>query len=177
MSSHHSVQTGAAPRRRFVEKAAWLTGRLADAAGHLAAGLMLLLTAGIALLILLRILHIDNSWVYDLTIFTLVWTAFTGAVLTAYRDKHVTAGIALENIFGRGIILSLIRFAIVATFLVLLFIASLQQWHSSFVDNETTLDVVQWHTWIAKAALPTSAALWLLAELHKLLRRLTRKDG
>jgi TRAP-type C4-dicarboxylate transport system permease small subunit len=177
MSANRPEQTGAAPRRRFLERATVLTGLLADAAGHLAAGLMLLLTAGIALLILLRLLHIDNSWVYDLTIFTLVWTAFIGAVLTAYRDKHVTAGIALENIFGRGIVLSLIRFVIVAGFLVLLLISSAQQWHSSFVDNETTLDVVQWHTWVAKVALPISAALWLIAELHKLLRRLTRKDN
>ena len=150
------------------------TGRLADGAGHLAAAILLILTLSIVLGITLREVHIDNSWTFDLDLFTLAWLSFIGAVLTSLRDHHVTAGIALENLLGgRGTLLAILRFAIAATFLVMFAISGYRQAHSSFVTNETTLDVVAWPVWVAKAALPLGAALWLAAEAHKLLRRFT----
>ena len=155
---------------RFLERA---TGALADLAGHLAAAMMLLLTLAIVLGIGLRIVHIDNSWTYDLDLFSLVWLAFIGAVLTSLRNHHVTAGIALENLLGRGTLLGLLRFAIVAAFLVLFTISGYRQAYSSFITHETTLDVAQWPTWVAEAALPLGTALWLIAEAHKLLRKFT----
>jgi C4-dicarboxylate transporter, DctQ subunit len=151
-----------------------VTGHLADGTGHFAAATLLVLALSIVLGISLRVVHIDNSWTYDLDLYMLAWLSFIGAVLTSLRDHHVTAGIALENLVGgRGKLLSVVRFAIVATFLVMFTISGFRQAYSSFVTNETTLDVVQWPVWIAKAALPLGAALWLAAEAHKLLRRFT----
>jgi C4-dicarboxylate transporter, DctQ subunit len=151
-----------------------VTGRLADGAGHLAAATLLILALSIVLGISLREVHIDNSWTYDLDLYMLAWLSFIGAVLTSLRDHHVTAGIALENLVGgRGTLLGIVRFAVVATFLVMFTISGFRQAYSSFVTNETTLDVVQWPVWIAKTALPLGAALWLAAEAHKLLRRFT----
>jgi C4-dicarboxylate transporter, DctQ subunit len=151
-----------------------VTGRLADGAGHLAAATLLILALSIVLGITLREVHIDNSWTYDLDLYMLAWLSFIGAVLTSLRDHHVTAGIALENFLGgRGKLFGILRFAIVATFLVMFTISGLRQAHSSFVSNETTLDVVQWPVWVAKVALPLGAALWLAAEAHKLLRLFT----
>jgi TRAP-type C4-dicarboxylate transport system permease small subunit len=154
-----------------------IMGRLADGTGHLAAATLLVLTFSIVLGITLRIVHIDNSWTYDLDLFSLAWLAFIGAVLTSLRNHHVTAGIALENLLGgRGTLLSLIRFAIIATFLVVFTISGYRQAYTSFVTHETTLDVVLWPVWVAEAALPVGAVLWLVAEIHKLLRRFTGSD-
>lgn len=176
MTDHN--EPGAATRRQPLDALCRVTGALADGAGHLASVLMLVLAGSIILGIVLRLLHIDNSWTYDLDLFSLLWLAFIGAVLTSYHDHHVTAGIALENMLGsRGAVLSLIRFVIVAGFLALFTVSAYRQWHTSFTTNETTLDVVLWHTWVAKAALPVGTALWLVAEAHKLLRRLIRRDA
>jgi len=151
-----------------------VTGRLADGAGHLAAATLLILALSIVLGITLRAVHVDNSWTYDLDLYMLAWLSFIGAALTSLRNHHVTAGIALENLLGGGgKLLGILRFAVVATFLVMFTISGFRQAYSSFVSNETTLDVVQWPVWLAKAALPLGAALWLAAEVHKLLRRFT----
>jgi TRAP-type C4-dicarboxylate transport system permease small subunit len=151
-----------------------LTGRLADGAGHLAAATLLILALSIVLGITLRQVHVDNSWTYDLDLYMLAWLSFIGAGLTSLRNHHVTAGISLENLLGgRGKVLGILRFAIVGTFLVLFTVSGFRQAYSSFVSNETTLDVVQWPVWVAKAALPLGAAFWLAAEVHKLLRRFT----
>lgn len=147
-------------------------GAIADAAGHVAAFVLLLLTLAIVLGITLRWIGIDNAWTYDLDLYTLVWVSFIGAVLTARRDRHVTAGIALENIFGgRGTALAIIRAIIIIVFLALFTIsgwwAALESWET----QETTIDIAQWPVWVAKAALPAGAALWAIAEAAKLLRR------
>jgi TRAP-type C4-dicarboxylate transport system permease small subunit len=180
-SGDFGAETGRPPKEsrhggivRFLERA---TGGLADLAGHLAAAMMLVLALAIVLGIVLRIVHIDNSWTYDLDLFSLVWLAFVGAVLTSLRNHHVTAGIALENLLGRGTLLGLLRFAIVAAFLVMFTISGYRQAYSSFVTHETTLDVAQWPTWVAEAALPLGTALWLIAEAHKLLRKFTGSDA
>ena len=144
--------------------------------GTLAAAALLILTLSIVLGITLREVHIDNSWTFDLDLFTLVWLSFIGAVLTSLRDHHVTAGIALENLLGgRGTLLAILRFAIVAAFLVMFAVSGYRQAQSSLLTHETTLDVAVWPVWAAKAALPLGAALWLVAETHKLLRRFTGK--
>lgn len=160
--------------RRTALRLSAVTGRLADWTGHLAAGLLLLLTLSIILGITLRRVGIDNSWTYDLDLFTLVWMAFTGAVLTALRGRHVTAGISLEKLFGGQAIIffTVLRFAIVAAFLLIFTISGYRQMETSFVTNEKTLDVVSWSVWIAEAALPAGGVLWLVAEAHNLLRQL-----
>jgi TRAP-type C4-dicarboxylate transport system permease small subunit len=151
-----------------------ITGWLASGTGHLAAVTILLLAFSIIIGIALRILRIDNYWTYDLDLFALVWLAFIGAVLTSLKEHHVTAGIALENMLGgRGRFLNLLRFVIIATFLVMFAVSGYRLASSSFITHETTIDVVEWPVWIAKAALPLGAVLWLAAEIHKLLRRLT----
>ena len=151
-----------------------VTGRLSEGAGHLAAAMLLFLTLSIVLGITLRAVHVDNSWTYDLDLYMLAWLSFIGAAFTSLRDHHVTAGIALEKFLGgRGKLLGILRFAIVATFLVIFVISGSRQAYSSFVNNETTLDVVEWPVWIAQVALPLGGALWLVAEAHKLLRAFT----
>lgn len=151
-----------------------VTGRLAAATGHLAAAIILLLAATIVMGIALRIIGIDNYWTYDLDLFSLAWLAFVGAVLTSLRGHHVTAGIALENMLGgRGTVLALLRFAIVAAFLVIFAVSGYRQAYTSYLTHETTIDVVAWPVWIAEAALPLGAILWLIAEIYKLLRWLT----
>lgn len=169
-----SVNTPAGARFRMALGLQQLTGRLAEATGHLAAVTLLVLSFTIILGITLRILRIDNYWTYDLDLFSLVWLSFVGAVLTSLRNHHVTAGIALENMLGgRGTVLTILRFAIVGGFLVMFFISGYRQALTSFFTHETTIDVVEWPVWIAKAALPLGAALWLVAEIHKLLRGFT----
>lgn len=159
--------------RRTARRLSAATGSLADWTGHLAAAVLLLLTLSIVLGITLRRVGIDNSWTYDLDLFSLIWLSFTGAVLTALRGRHVTAGISLEKLFGgQTIFFSLLRFAVVATFLVIFTISGYRQMETSFVTNERTLDVVSWSVWIAQAALPVGGALWLVAEAHKLLTKL-----
>lgn len=158
--------------RSLVARASRLLRGLADGAGHAAAAVYLVLTLSIILGIVLRAFDIDNSWTYDVDLFALIWLAFLGAAFTSLRDHHVTAGIALENIFGgRGLVLSIIRYLVVATFLVLFTVSGYQQAVGSFVNHETTLDVLGWPVWIADSALPVGTFLWLAAETHKLLRR------
>lgn len=164
--------------RRGCARGARICSRVADAAGHPAAVMLLVLTLAIVLGITLRWVRIDNSWTYDLDLFALVWVAFAGAALTAWRDYHVTAGIALENILGRrGDLLSIVRFIIVSGFLVLFTISGWEQAQVSWATHETTLDIAQWPVWVAQAALPLGSALWVVAELAKLLHRLGATDS
>jgi C4-dicarboxylate transporter, DctQ subunit len=143
-----------------------------DALGHVASFVLVLLTLGIMLGISLRWVGIDNSWTYDFDLFTLVWAAFAGAAYTSLRGRHVTAGIALENVLGRGTLLAVIRLIVVIGFLGLFTISGFWDTLSSFQTNETTIDVDQWSVWIAKAALPIGAFAWAVAEIAKFLRQL-----
>jgi len=148
------------------------SGAVAQVAGALAALALLLLTFSIILGIVFRFVGINNTWTYDFDIFTLLWLAFVGAAWTARENAHVTAGIALEQILGhRGRVLTILRFVIIAGFLVLFAYASYNQMLDSFHTHERTLDVVEWPLWVPKAALPLGAIAWIAAELHKLLRQ------
>lgn len=161
--------------RRACERVGDGCALVADTAGHVAAFVLLLLTLSIVLGITLRWIRIDNSWTYDLDLFTLVWTAFAGAVYTSLRGHHVTAGIALENMLGgRATVLSIIRFVIMVGFLILLTVSGYQQAHVSLLTHKTTLDVSEWPVWIAQASLPVGAALWAVAETAKFLRQMAR---
>jgi C4-dicarboxylate transporter, DctQ subunit len=148
-----------------------IAGGIADVLGHVASFVLVLLTLGIVLGITLRWVGIDNSWTYDFDLFMLVWTAFAGAAYTSLRGRHVTAGIAIENVIGRGTLLGLLRFVIVVGFLVLFAISGIWDTLSSYQTNETTIDVDQWPVWIAKAALPIGISIWAVAELAKFLRQ------
>jgi len=175
------VSTGAdreaGGRRHTLRDLARATGLIADITGHAAAAVFLLLTLSVVAGIALRLFGIDNSWTYDLDLYSLVWIAFLGAAFTARRGRHVTAGIALENIFGgRGTVLSLIRFAVIAVFLGIFTWSGIQQAYGSYLNHETTLDVVQWPVWVAVAALPAGTALWLIAEVHRLLHHLAGEE-
>lgn len=145
---------------------------IADVLGHVASFILLLLTLGIVLGIVLRWTGIDNSWTYDFDIFTLVGASFIGATYTALRGRHVTAGIAIENVIGRGTLLAFLRFIIVVGFLLLLTMSGYWETVSSFQTHETTIDVDQWPMWIAKASLPVGALGWAIAEVAKFLRQL-----
>lgn len=160
-----SRPSGAGPLYR----AAGVGDAIADFIGHLATLALLCLTTGIVLGIVLRWVGIDNSWTYDFDLYSLAWVAFSGAVLTARRDRHVTAGIALERMFTGtpNRVLRRCRVVIVVGFLVLLAISGWWDTVSSYQTHETTIDIVQWPVWIAKAALPVGAAFWALAELSK----------
>lgn len=144
---------------------AWVAG----AAGVLTSGILLLLASSVMLGIILRAIGIDNFWTYDLDTFCLVWLAFLGAAYTGYRGAHVTSGISLEHLLGGALVLRLLRFAIVAGFLLVFIYSGYQQWHSSWVFDEKTLDAVQWQVWVAKLALPVGGIAWLVGELHKIL--------
>ncbi|WP_423823033.1 TRAP transporter small permease subunit [Salinisphaera sp. SPP-AMP-43] len=165
---HHG--TTATPRRSVLASAAALFGWVGRAAGIFAAAITLILTASVLLGIVLRAIAIDNSWTYDLDNFALIWLAFLGAAYTGYRGAHVTSGISLEHLLGRGaIMLVVVRFVIVAGFLGVFIYSGYQQFHSSWMFNEKTLDIVQWPVWVAKLALPVGGIAWLAAEIHKLL--------
>ncbi|HEX5508001.1 MAG TPA: TRAP transporter small permease [Pseudolabrys sp.] len=144
----------------------------ADFLGHAASLALALLTLGIILGIVLRWVGIDNSWTYDFDLFTLVWSAFAGAAYTSLRGRHVTAGIAIENVIGRGTLLSVLRAIVIVGFLILLAVSGIWDTFSSWQTSETTVDVEQWPVWIAKAALPVGVAFWALAEVAKFLRTL-----
>lgn len=153
-----------------------ILGTFGDVGGYVAAGIMLLLAVSVMLGITLRALGIDNSWTYDLDTFALVWLAFFGAALTALRGGHVTSGVALENLFTGDTalrVLATLRFIIVVGFLIVFAVSSLDQAQSSFATHETTLDIVQWPVWIAKAALPLGTLFWLIAEVHKFIKRIS----
>lgn len=139
----------------------------ADFMGHAASVALALLAVGIVLGVVLRWVGIDNSWTYDFDLFTLVWSAFAGAAYTSLRGRHVTAGIAIENVIGRGTLLAIVRVVIVVGFLILLAVSGIWDTLSSFQTHETTFDVEQWPVWIAKAALPIGVGFWALAELAK----------
>ena len=164
---------GESAARSAATRIASVCERAAEATGDLAAAALLTLAFSIVAGITLRWFSVDNSWTYDLDLFSLIWVAFAGAVLTARRDHHVTAGIALENIMGgRGRLLTMVRFLIVGVFLALLAISGWSQAHDALVTHKTTLDIVQWPVWIAQIAVPVGAALWAVAELGKSLRKL-----
>ncbi|MES1927079.1 TRAP transporter small permease [Salinisphaera sp. T31B1] len=152
-----------------------LAGRIADLAGHFAALIMILLTISVTLGVILRLVGIDNSWTYDLDLFTLIWLAFFGAAFTSLRNGHVTSGVALEHMLGghrAALALATVRFLIVAVFLVVFAYSSFNQALTSYTNHETTLDIIQWPVWVAKASLPLGAVCWLAAEIHKFLARL-----
>ena len=160
-------------RRSALAGAAAAFGWIGRAAGIAAAAVTLMLAASVLLGIILRSISIDNSWTYDLDTFSLIWLAFLGAAYTGYRGAHVTSGISLDHLFGRGAtVLVVLRFVIVAGFLAVFVYSGYQQLHSSWMFNEKTLDIVQWPVWIAKLALPVGGAAWLAAEIHKLLAAL-----
>jgi TRAP-type C4-dicarboxylate transport system permease small subunit len=152
----------------------WLAG-LADIAGTGASLALLALTVGIICSIGLRRINIDNEWTYDLVLFSMMWTAMVGAAFTAIRDLHVTAGIALENMTrGRAaaIVLGILRFLIIATFLVLLIGSGYRQAANSLANHKTTLDIPKWPVWIAQAAIPIGGIAWLAAEAAKVLKKI-----
>lgn len=141
--------------------------------GHLATIALLCLTGGIIIGIVMRWVGIDNSWTYDFDLFSLLWVAFTGAVVTARHNRHVTSGIALERMFeNRGIrlFLKVLRAVIVIGFLVLFTVSAWREFANSWQTAETTIDAVRWPVWVAKAALPVGGAFWALAEFVKVLR-------
>ena len=154
----------------------WVTDRLGQGVGHLSAILMVIMTLSILLGIVMRATHIDNSWTYDVDLFALIWVAFVGASFTALREEHVTSGIALENAYPRcaGVMLVL-RFVIMAAFLVTFTVSGLSQFLNSVQTSETTLDVMSWPVWIPHLALPVGTLLWLIFEIHHFLRRLSAK--
>lgn len=148
----------------------------ADMVGHIASAILVLLTLSIMLGIVLRWIGIDNSWTYDLDTFTLVWSAFAGAAYTALRGRHVTAGIALENLIGRATVLSVLRFVIIGGFLLLFLTSAYWDTMGSYQTAETTIDVDQWPMWVAKASLVVGLAFWFLAELSKFLRAMLGEE-
>jgi TRAP-type C4-dicarboxylate transport system permease small subunit len=170
------VQQIRTPTNGAVAGCAHAAGLAADAMGHIASAVLVVLTVSIMLGIALRWVGIDNSWTYDLDTFALVWSAFAGAAYTSLRGRHVTAGIALENMIGRATVLSVLRFAIVGGFLALFFVSAYWDTSGSYQTAETTIDVDQWPVWIAKAALPAGLAFWFLAELAKFLRAMLGED-
>lgn len=143
-----------------------------DGMGHLASAILVLLALGIIFGVVLRWMRIDNSWTYDFDLFTLAWSAFAGAAYTSLRGRHVTAGIAIENVIGRGTLLAVLRFIIIVSFLILLTVSGIWDTFSSWQTHETTFDVEQWPMWIAKASLPVGIGFWALAELAKFLRQM-----
>jgi len=173
--SEHSDQASRLGSSR-VDAVLRLSGGLGQAVGHVAATLMIVMTLSILLGIVMRATHIDNSWTYDVDLFSLIWVAFLGASFTALRQEHVTSGIALENAYPRcaGLMLVL-RFVIVAAFLVTFTISGLSQFLDSLQTHETTLDVMSWPVWIPHLALPVGTLLWLIFEIHHFLRRVAAK--
>lgn len=161
------------PRIRAVLQ---LSGGLGHAVGYVSAALMITMTLSILLGIAMRATHIDNSWTYDVDLFALIWVAFVGASFTALREEHVTSGIALENAYPRCAgLMRMLRFVIIAAFLVAFTISGLSQFFDSLQTNETTLDVMSWPVWIPHLALPVGTILWLIFEIHHFLRRMTAK--
>lgn len=156
-----------------------LIGRVAFAGGIAAGGILIILSGSVILGIVLREIGIDNNWTSDLDHFALIWLAFLGAALTAVFDRHVTAGLALENFFSNRImlrVLTTVRFMIVIGFLIVFLISSIWQTQDSFYSHEATLDIAAWPVWVAKAALPTGVVFWLIAEIHKYLEWLLNHD-
>lgn len=154
-------------------------GRIAYAGGYAAGGILIILAGSVILGIVLRAIGIDNSWTSDLDHFALIWLAFLGAALTAGFDRHVNAGVALENFFSNRtalLFLTTVRFVIVAGFLVIFLTSGIEQAQDSFSSHETTLDIASWPIWVAKAGLPTGVFFWLIAEVHKYIEWLLNHD-
>lgn len=148
--------------------------RLGVVVGGLSSVFMIVMVASIILGIVMRTAHIDNSWTYDVDLFALIWVAFVGASFTALREEHVTSGIALENLYPRSARFMLIlRFIIIAAFLVIFTASGYSQFSNSVQTSETTLDVMSWPVWIPHLALPVGTVLWLVFEIHLFVRRLT----
>lgn len=147
---------------------------LGGVVGYVSAVLMVIMTISIILGIVMRTVHIDNSWTYDVDLFSLIWVAFVGASFTALRREHVTSGVALENSFpGIAGLMHILRFVIIALFLVVFGISGFRQFFSSVATHETTLDVMSWPVWIPHLALPVGAALWLIFEIFHFVRGLS----
>jgi len=170
----HPTETS--PFGRLVKWVRDLTGGLAKLVSIIAALSLILLSISIIAGIVLRMMNIDNSWTYDLDLFCLIWLAFTGTVATAMGRHHVTAGIAIENLIGRGKLLIILRFLILFSFLCFMSYAGFLQALDSFTMQEITLDVVQWPVWVAKAAVPIGIGVWAVAELHKFLLDISQTD-
>lgn len=164
-----TTPTKTTPLGRLAKVGRDSTSVLAKLVGIIAALSLILLSLSIITGIVLRVMNIDNSWTYDLDLFSLIWLAFTGTVTAALGRHHVTAGIALENIIGKAKLLIVIRFLIIFSFLCFMAYAGLNEALDSFSMQEMTLDVVQWPVWIAKIAVPIGIGAWAVAELHKFL--------
>ena len=158
------------PSARAASRAARFCSHAADAAGHLAAALLVVLTVAIVLGIVVRGLGRENTAEYNLSLYSLVWMAFTGAAYTALREHHVTAGIALEKWIGHARAFRAARFVIVCTFLVVLALSGWRQALDAFQSHRATLDLTQWPVWVQQAAVPVGAVLWILAAAAVLLR-------
>lgn len=167
------AQEAVGEKTGFIVRAAGIGDMLADAVGTIGTIALLSLSAGLILGIVLRWVGIDNTWTYDLDLFSLVWLAFAGAVLTARRDRHVTAGIALEAVFSGRLRLMFrgIRVAIVVSFLCLFAVSGWWDAMSSLHTHETTIDVVGWPMWVAKIIIPIGTACWAVAEIAKFILR------
>jgi TRAP-type C4-dicarboxylate transport system permease small subunit len=174
VAHHHLAQP---PRGGgFLACGQHVTRVIGEIVGYVAAALLVILTVSILLGIAMRSTHIDNSWTYDVDLFALVWVAFVGAAFTALREDHVTSGIALENMYPRSAgVMLVLRFVIIAVFLVIFTVSGYAQFIDSVQTHETTLDVMSWPVWIATLALPIGTTLWLIAEVHHFLRRLAAK--
>lgn len=151
---------------------------LGSLVGYVSAVLMIIMTLSIILGIGMRTAHIDNSWTYDVDLFSLIWVAFVGASFTALRREHVTSGVALENSFPAiAGLMHVLRFIIIALFLVVFAISGFTQFLNSATTHETTLDVMSWPVWIPHLALPVGAVLWLIFEIFHFLRGLNARHA
>ncbi|HEX7387731.1 MAG TPA: TRAP transporter small permease subunit [Castellaniella sp.] len=166
-------QTSAARSQRCAQVVQRCGQRLGKVVGYVSAFLMVVMSLSIILGIVMRTVHIDNSWTYDVDLFSLIWVAFVGASFTALRGEHVTSGVALENMLPRcaGLMLVL-RFVIISAFLVVFTISGFEQFLNSVQTHETTLDVMSWPVWIPHLALPVGTILWLAFEIHHFVRGL-----
>lgn len=130
---------------------------------------LLLVTGTILASIVIRSFRYDNSWSYDGTLYSLQWLAFVGAAYTAYRGSHITAGIAIENIFPRlSRPIAIIRIAVIAIPLIGFTIIGAQQAFDSFVENEMMLDTLAWPVWISRISIPIGMGFWFLASILSL---------
>jgi TRAP-type C4-dicarboxylate transport system permease small subunit len=165
-------------QHRLVDRVLPVTHWIGEAVGYVSSAVLVALTLSIVLGIAMRTMDIDNSWTYDVDLFTLIWVAFVGAAFTAVRGQHVTSGLSPEMIFKNSKNLFVwIRFAIMAVFLLLFTASGFMQFMNSVQTHETTLDVMSWPVWIAVIAVPLGTLLWLVAEIHVLLRQLAARNN
>lgn len=165
-------------QNRLVDSVRSVTHWIGEAVGYVSAAALVALTLSIVLGIAMRTTGIDNSWTYDVDLFTLIWVAFVGAAYTAVRGQHVTSGLSPEMIFTNSKTLFVwVRFAVMAVFLLLFTASGFMQFMNSLQTHETTLDVMSWPVWIATIALPLGTLLWLVAEIHQLLKQLAARNN